>query len=202
LFHLLLLLSLASNLFVGKEPFLFKLLKTRTHLNHHHRYHPVLKIRNVFEEDIPLIRELTFKVWPQTYAALLSTEQLSYMLDLMYSESSLLQQMNKGSQFIIVYENDNPCGFAAFVETVPFVYKLDKLYVLPSQQGKGTGKFVINYIIDEIKKKKATVLQLQVKRDNKARFFYEKIGFDIITEKDFDIGNGYFMNDYVMEKKL
>jgi len=162
----------------------------------------VLKIRNAFVEDIPLIRELTFKVWPQTYAALLSPEQISYMLDLMYSESSLLRQMNEGSQFILVYDNDDPCGFAAFYETKSFVFKLDKLYILLSQQGKGTGKFVIDHIIDEIKKKGTTALQLQVKRDNKARHFYEKIGFNVIAEKDFDIGNGFFMNDYVMEKKL
>jgi len=153
-------------------------------------------------EDIPLIRELTFKIWPQTYAALLSQKQISYMLDLMYSELSLLRQMTDGSHFIIVYDNDEPCGFAAFFETDSYIFKLDKIYVLPSQQGKGTGSFVINHIIDEIKKKGAIALQLQVKRDNKARFFYEKLGFNIIEEKDFDIGNGYFMNDYVMEKKL
>ena len=82
------------------------------------------------------------------------------------------------------------------------IYKLDKIYVLPSQQGKGTGKFVIDYIVNEIKQKGATALQLQVHRKNKAINFYEKLGFVIIEEKDFDIGHGIFMNDYVMEKQL
>jgi diamine N-acetyltransferase len=162
----------------------------------------VLKIKNASAKDIPLIRELTFKVWPQTYAATLLPEQISYMLDMMYSESSLLRQMNEGSQFIFVYDDEEPVGFAACFQKEPFIFKLDKIYILSSQQGKGTGRFVIDYIIDEIKKKGATALQLQVKRDNKARFFYEKLGFNVIEEKDFDIGNGYFMNDYVMEKKI
>ena len=48
----------------------------------------------------------------------------------------------------------------------------------------------------------ATSLQLQVNRDNAAKSFYEKLGFVILKEADFDIGNGYFMRDYVMEKKL
>ena len=153
-------------------------------------------------EDIPLIRRLTFKIWPQTYAAMLSSGQIDYMLDMMYSESSLLHQINEGSKFIFVYDNEEPVGFAAYFLKELSIFKLDKIYVLPSQQGKGTGKFVIDYIIDEIKKKGATALQLQVKRDNKARYFYEKLGFIILEEKDFDIGNGYFMTDYVMEKKL
>jgi len=162
----------------------------------------VLKIKNASAKDIPLIRELTFKIWPQTYAALLSSDQISYMLDMMYSESSLGQQMNNGSQFLFVYDDDEAVGFAAYFLKEPAVYKLDKIYILPSQQGKGTGRFMIDHIIDEIKKKEANNLQLQVKRDNQAQFFYQKLGFTIIEEKDFDIGNGYFMKDYIMEKKL
>lgn len=84
----------------------------------------------------------------------------------------------------------------------PGIFKLHKIYVLANQQGKGTGKFIINYIINDIKTKGAVVLQLQVNRYNKARDFYEKLGFLVTEEADFDIGNGYFMNDYVMEKRI
>jgi ribosomal protein S18 acetylase RimI-like enzyme len=73
---------------------------------------------------------------------------------------------------------------------------------LPSQQGKGTGRFLLDYILKEIKQQGAVSLQLQVNRYNKAKDFYEKLGFTVIEEADFDIGNGFFMNDYVMEKKL
>src|SRR5215469_496937 len=160
------------------------------------------KIRKATANDIPLIRELCFKVWPQTYAPILSQEQIDYMLGNMYSKNSLQQQMNNGSQFIFVLEDEEPVGFAAYFEKSPSVFKLDKIYVLPSQQGKGTGRFVIDQIIHEIKQKGAAALQLQVNRYNKARNFYEKLGFVVIEEKDFDIGSGFFMNDYVMEKKL
>jgi ribosomal protein S18 acetylase RimI-like enzyme len=162
----------------------------------------VFKIHNASTEDIPLVRDLTFRVWPQTYASLLSPEQIEYMLELMYSESSLAEQMDKGIRFIIVYDEQTPVGFAAYEKTGDTVWKLQKLYILSSQQGKGTGRYVIDHIIREITDLGATALQLQVKRDNKARFFYDKLGFTIIDEKDFDIGNGYFMMDYIMEKKL
>lgn len=162
----------------------------------------MLSIRNTTTADIPLIRELTFKVWPQTYAAIISLEQIDYMLEMMYSETSLQKQMTDGCQFIIVYDVAEPVGFASYQEIEPSIFKLHKIYVLTSQQGKGTGKFLINWILNEIQKKKAISLQLQVNRDNKARVFYEKLGFTIINEKDLNIGNGYFMRDFILEKKI
>ena len=162
----------------------------------------MLSIRNTTTADIPLIRELTFKVWPQTYAAILSKEQVDYMLEMMYSEVSLQKQMADGCRFIIVYNEAQPVGFASYQEIKSSVFKLHKIYVLTSQQGKGTGRFLIDYIISDIQQQGATSLQLQVSRKNKARDFYEKLLFTVIDEKDFDIGNGYFMRDYIMEKKL
>ena len=162
----------------------------------------MLKIRKATSKDIPLIRELTFKVWPQTYAAIISREQIEYMMEMMYSEASLLKQMNEGCRFIIAYDNNEPVGFASCQETEPSLFKLHKIYVLNTQQGKGTGKFMIEYLLNDIRQKGGSALQLQVNRHNKARNFYEKLGFVTIQEADFDIGNGYFMNDYIMEKKL
>lgn len=162
----------------------------------------MFKVRNAGTADIPLIRELTFKVWPQTYAPILSKEQIEYMLEIMYSEESLQLQMDEGAAFIIVYDDAEPVGFASFQETEPQLWKLHKIYILTSQQGKGTGKFTLDYIINHIKEKNAKTLQLQVNRYNKAKDFYEKLGFSVKKIADFDIGNGYFMNDYVMEKKL
>lgn len=159
-------------------------------------------IRNASVNDIALIRELTFQVWPQTYASIISQQQIDYMLDMMYSEDALRKQMEEDCQFIIVYDNQQPVGFAAYQEIEPQLFKLHKIYILPTQQGKGTGKFAINYVAEEIKKMNGTALQLQVNRHNKAKSFYEKIGFTVLKEIDLEIGGGYFMNDYVMEKKL
>ena len=162
----------------------------------------LFNIREASETDIPLIRELTFEVWPQTYASILSKEQIEYMLEMMYSEKSLQQQMATGCVFLIVYEDKNPVGFASFQHQNNGQYKLHKIYVLPSQQGKGTGRFLLEFILQRLKNQNARSLQLQVNRYNKARKFYERLGFKVIEEADFDIGNGYFMNDYVMEKSL
>lgn len=162
-----------------------------------------ITIRNATINDIELIRELTFKVWPQTYSSIISKEQIDYMLEMMYSNKSLALQMAEGSQFIIVQDTKKPVGFASYKPVAINIYKLDKIYILQTQQGKGIGKFVIDYILQQIKDRGAESLQLQVNRNNiNAKSFYEKIGFSIIQEADFEIGNGYFMNDFIMEKKI
>ncbi|HEY0040237.1 MAG TPA: GNAT family N-acetyltransferase, partial [Flavisolibacter sp.] len=73
---------------------------------------------------------------------------------------------------------------------------------LPNQQGRGTGRFTIEQVIEEIKPRGATALRLNVNKHNKAKSFYERLGFTVISDVKIDIGNGYVMDDYVMEKKL
>lgn len=160
----------------------------------------MLSVTKATAADIPLIRQLTFAIWPQTYSSIISKEQIDHMLAQMYNPTVLQKQIEEdGITFIVVYDDKEPVAFASYNETEPTIWKLNKIYILSTQQGKGTGKFIINYIVDEIKAKGAKALQLQVNRDNKAKDFYEKLGFKIIQTADFDIGHGYFMNDFVME---
>jgi ribosomal protein S18 acetylase RimI-like enzyme len=110
--------------------------------------------------------------------------------------------MQEGAMFLIIYADGIPAGFASYQEMQSGIFKLHKIYVLPSQQGRGTGRFLADFIIDDIKKRGGTALQLQVNRHNKAKIFYEKLGFRVKEDADIAIGNGYFMNDYIMEKKI
>lgn len=74
----------------------------------------LFNIREAIVADIPLIRELTYKVWPQTYSNIISKQQIDYMLELMYSETALQQQMQNDCQFLILFEEYIPIGFASF----------------------------------------------------------------------------------------
>ena len=161
-----------------------------------------MTIRKASSADASLIRDMAYEIWPETYSQILSKDQLEYMLGLFYNEQKLKTEIEQGVEFILIYEDVQPAGFASFSKTEPEVYKLHKIYVLPSQQGKGTGRFIIDEVIKAIKQVGAMALQLNVNRNNNAKLFYEKLGFVVIREEDIDIGNGYFMNDYVMEKKL
>jgi len=124
------------------------------------------------------------------------------MLDMMYSTETLTRQMNGEQRFCLCYDNDRPVGFAAFGEKPGHTWHLHKIYILPGQQGKGIGRFMIHHITDIIKPMGARALQLNVNRYNNARLFYEKTGFRVLREEDIDIGGGFFMNDYIMELQL
>lgn len=159
-------------------------------------------IRKAATADIASIRQIAFATWPDAYGKLLPKEQLDYMLEWMYSETSLQEQMNKGHQFFIADLNEKSFGFASVSDEGNQRFKLNKLYVIPQTQKTGAGKALLDQVIDHAKQNNASVLFLQVKRDNIAKGFYEKQGFVITQEVDIEIGNGFFMNDYIMELYL
>lgn len=163
----------------------------------------MLSIRNATIKDIPLIRELNLKIWPKTYGAILSDAQIAYMLEMMYAPEVLRRQMEEpGHQFILCYDDEQPVAFASFAPLSEGAYKLHKIYVLPNQQGKGIGRYMIDHISGELKKQNIPYLYLNVNRYNPAKSFYEKIGFTVAYEEDIDIGGGYFMNDYILKLAL
>ena len=158
----------------------------------------MLSIRTAAIADIPLIQNITYKVWPATYEAILTPDQM------MYSTAALTRQISElQHSFLLLYEDEQPIGFASYSTTnTPGVYKLHKIYLDRASQGKGAGKFLLNAVAERVKAADAHILELDVNRHNKARTFYEKQGFSVFSEKDTDIGNGFFMNDYVMRKTL
>ena len=165
----------------------------------------MIAIKPAGVNDLEVIHQLAYEIWPFAYSEILSAQQLKYMLEKIYSLSSLHHQVTVlKHQFIIALENEIPIGFASFSphENNAAVYHLNKIYMLPQQQGKNIGKQILDYVINQIKKSGAASLHLNVNRNNKAFHFYEKQGFKIIREEDIDIGEGYFMNDYVMEKGI
>ncbi len=156
--------------------------------------------------DCSIIRDLAFQIWEPTYGSILSPEQLDYMFDWMYSIPSLENQMRAGHVFFIAYdENNQPSGYMSIEKEQEDRYHLQKIYVLPFLQGKGLGRILIEKVtgyLRELYPEGPLSLALNVNRQNKARYFYEKNGFVIESEGDFDIGNGYFMNDYIMVKTI
>ena len=160
-----------------------------------------LSIRPADLDDINTIGFLAQQTWPDTYGKILSAEQMQYMMNLFYSPASLRRQMvDEHHHFVLVEQGEDAIGFASWSTTPdPGIYKLHKIYFLPGQQGKGLGRSLLQFIFGEIAPEGARALRLNVNRNNKARQFYERMGFAVTKEEDVPIGNGYFMNDYVME---
>jgi N-acetylglutamate synthase-like GNAT family acetyltransferase len=160
-----------------------------------------MQIRKATIADIETIQSIAKITWANTYT-FLPQGQIEYMLELMYSNNSLLEQMSNKHQFYVAIIDENIIGFASVSKQDENICKLNKLYVLPSTQKTGAGKALLQSVIDYAKENEAKEIQLQVNRNNNAKDFYLKHGFAILYEADFEIGNGFFMNDYVMSLKL
>lgn len=162
----------------------------------------MLSIRAAQAADIPTIRSLAFTIWPTAYGAILSAGQISYMLQLIYSEEALRSQFLDGQQFLLAFDGERAVGFAAFGPFSADTFKLHKLYVLPALQGQGAGRRLLEVVISHAGTQGAARLILNVNRENPALSFYEKMGFCISEAVDLPIGEGYYMNDYVMAMSL
>lgn len=161
----------------------------------------MFKIRKATLEDIEMINRLARIVFPHTYKEILSPEQMEYMMDWMYSPENLHKQMTEnGHIYYLAFEGDEPAGYLSIQPEDEHTYHLQKIYVLPSFQGKKLGKLLFEHAIKAIKElhPEPCQMRLNVNRQNKALTFYEKMGMKKVDEGDFHIGNGYYMNDYIM----
>jgi diamine N-acetyltransferase len=158
-----------------------------------------LHIRAADVNDIATIREIANITWPVAYGSYISKAQLDYMLDMMYSDSSLLEQINKGHQFYIAEQESTPIGFASVSKEEDNSCKLNKLYVLPTSQKTGAGKALLHTAINYATSHAASCLYLQVNKQNNAQHFYRKHGFTVREASILEIGGGYIMDDYIME---
>ena len=157
------------------------------------------------KEQLPIVRDLAYKIWPDTYGSILSKIQLDFMLDKFYNITSLEEQMLEKHQVFMLIEEDNQyLGFCAYELNIDNSNKtkLHKIYVLPETQGKGVGKQLLEKVEEIAKNAGDSHVILNVNRFNKALEFYKYKGFVITEEVDIEIGHGYLMEDYVMEKNL
>jgi ribosomal protein S18 acetylase RimI-like enzyme len=165
----------------------------------------MIEIREASSSDIPLIQQLAQQVWYITYGPLQPKEKVDYLYNLMYSTSSLTQQMEeKHHRFLLAKDETGYLGYASYElnSNNQGKTKIHKIYVMPDAQGKGVGKELITMIEGIASGKDNVILSLNVFRHNPAINFYQKIGFSKAGEEKIDVGNGFVMDDFVMEKHL
>jgi GNAT superfamily N-acetyltransferase len=164
-----------------------------------------MNIRKATIADYEFIYKIAIITWEATYGSILTADQFTYMINLMYSENAIKEQMTtKGHQFYVVEdEAGTPFGFCSYeINNEPGKTKIHKLYVLPQTHGKGVGRAFVNLVEEAAQENDNNSIILNVNRFNPAYDFYLKVGFINKGEDNVDIGNGYLMEDYLMEKPL
>jgi ribosomal protein S18 acetylase RimI-like enzyme len=165
----------------------------------------MVQLRQIAKEELSKVQGIAHETWPSTFAGILSSEQIAYMLNWMYDLKMLESQVEKGHGFLVAEEDGIAVGFAGFelFYKEGIKAKLHKLYLLPSSHGKGTGKALLQEVASRARAAGQQSLTLNVNKDNqKAIDFYTSQGFVETYKVVIDIGNGYVMDDAVMELAL
>lgn len=160
----------------------------------------MLTIRSATFADIPLIRRLAEEAFPATYRPILSAEQLAWMMEWMYAPESLRRQMEEGHTFYLAAWEGEPCGYLSIEQQEERLFHLQKIYLLPAFQGRGIGRRLFDEAQQHIRRLGALParIELNVNRHNPALGFYERMGMTRLRTVDIPIGEGFYMNDYIM----
>lgn len=152
------------------------------------------------------IKKIAYETWPITFGQVLPKEQITYMLELIYNEEALKNQMlKKGHNFIVAEKDNQPLGFTSYEVNYNSDPQLmiHKLYLLPITQGLGIGTKLLNLLSETALQNNNKRLRLKVYFANtKAIGLYEKYGFQNMGTETTDIGNNYNILDNVMVKTL
>jgi RimJ/RimL family protein N-acetyltransferase len=150
------------------------------------------------EKDIERVSKLSDIIWHQHYPSIITVEQINYMLEKFHSPVALAEQMKNGQVYFLIEVDEAIIGYCSFLKKTEGVYFLNKFYIDQTQQGKGIGKEVFRLLLEEMLH--PTEISLQVNRRNiNSVNFYFKVGFTIEEAKDFPIGDGYSMDDFIMK---
>lgn len=161
--------------------------------------------RNAAIDELYKVRQIAFATWPDTFGTMLPAGQINYMLNLIYNDESLCNQVTLGHQFMLAEQDSNAIGFCSYETNYGSdkYLMIHKLYLLPSVQGSGIGSRFLNSLVDIAMLNNNTTLRLKVFYLNlKAIGFYVKHGFKKAGTEITHFKNNYTIVDFVLIKEL
>ncbi|GIT97660.1 GNAT family N-acetyltransferase [Sulfurovum sp. TSL1] len=153
-------------------------------------------------EQLSTIETLANEIWYEHYTPIIGKHQVAYMLEKFQSVETMMEQIKNGFQYFLILDDNVPVGYMS-VELLSDSVFLSKFYMTKSARGKGYGRRMIAYLETLAKEKDLHTISLTVNRYNTGSItMYEKVGFVVSGTVVKDIGEGFIMDDYQMEKRL
>ncbi|HZP89308.1 MAG TPA: GNAT family N-acetyltransferase [Burkholderiales bacterium] len=164
---------------------------------------PTVRVVPVREEDIPALIRLAREIWFEHYPAIITIEQIEYMLGQRYTPQIIAEQLDsERAWWDKLLVDGNFVAFTSYeLGKTLDTMKLDKLYVHARMRGRGYGSLLIRHVESKALERGCTRLELQVNKHNRGAIeMYQRYGFTIARAAVFDIGGGFVMDDYVLSK--
>ena len=158
----------------------------------------------VSDSDIAVVAELADRIWNEHFIPIIGEQQVEYMLGKFQSVPAITSQLQSGFEYYIAATGGKPVGYTGLVpERAADKMMISKLYVQRDARGSGIGGRILQFVEQECYKRGIATVWLTVNRFNLEPIeWYRHKGFSIADEVRKDIGGGFFMDDYIMEKQL
>lgn len=153
------------------------------------------------QTEIQRMSEMATAIVREHFDPLIGTAQNDYMIRLFQTPEAIASQLEKGYQYYFVQSEGTDIGFLAFYQRGQECY-LSKFYLKKEARQKGYSHQMLDFVIEQAKGLNADSITLNVNRNNMAVWVYQRLGFGIAREEVNDIGQGFVMDDYVMQYVL
>lgn len=157
------------------------------------------------KEKIKQLADTADEIWHEYFTCILSESQIDYMVDRFQSEKAVTEQIaNKNYSYFLVRLGGIIIGYVGISpEEETKKLFLSKFYLKKSARGRGYASQMFSFIFDIAKSRGLTSVYLTVNKHNDHSIaVYEHMGFCKVKAQVTDIGNGFVMDDFVMEKVL
>jgi GNAT superfamily N-acetyltransferase len=155
-------------------------------------------------EHVAAVACLAREIWPEHYAPIIGSRQVDYMLEKFQSEPAISEQLSGGYEYYLVSRDGQNVAYTALVpDSRASSMMLSKLYVKKSTRGQGLGKQILRFVEELSLKRGIKMIWLTVNKNNSPSLaWYLRMGFANAGPTIQDIGEGYIMDDFRLEKGL
>ena len=155
----------------------------------------------ITSSEVKITAQLAHRIWNQHYVPIIGQAQVDYMVEKFQSETAITEQIKNGYDYFLIDYLGTPSGYLALVaNTSEKKLMISKIYVDAAHRGQNLGCLLLDFAIQQAKNHNLTTLWLTVNKDNSNTIqWYKKHGFKIKEKIVMDIGNGFVMDDYVLE---
>ena len=154
-------------------------------------------------EQVAAVEVLAREIWYEYYLPLIGRAQVDYMVGRFQTAEAIRDQIDAGFEYFLVRDVHIPVGyFAIRAEPEDSRVFISKFYLHGSRRGTGTGRRCMEFIEQLATGRGLPLLWLTVNKANPSVKAYQRLGFRIAADIEIDIGSGFVMDDFRMEKQL
>jgi GNAT superfamily N-acetyltransferase len=149
------------------------------------------------------VARMAHEVWNEYYVPIIGQAQVDYMVAKFQTAEAMQSQIDSGYEYFRIQQSGRSVGYAAIRhDAADARVFISKLYLLAAHRKSGAGRQTLDLIERMARERGASHLWLTVNKGNPSVQAYERLGFRIIEALVMDIGGGYVMDDYKMEKAV